>query len=89
MIEVQINHIMSCLKLVADRKADTIEPRPEAMRAWNDKIQKRLRKAVWNEGGCQSWYLDENGVNRTIWPGFCVEYWADTRRAKAAEFVIQ
>jgi cation diffusion facilitator CzcD-associated flavoprotein CzcO len=89
MIEVQINHIMGLLKLVADRKADTIEPRPEAMRAWNDRIQKRLRKAVWNEGGCQSWYLDEKGVNRTIWPGFCVEYWADTRRAKAAEFVIR
>ncbi|MEO5876941.1 MAG: NAD(P)/FAD-dependent oxidoreductase [Streptosporangiaceae bacterium] len=89
MIEVQINHVLSCLKLIADRGADTIEPRPEANRAWNDKIQKRLRKAVWTEGGCQSWYLDENGVNRTIWPGFSFEYWADTRKAKAAEFVIR
>ena len=38
------------------------------------------RQLVWNAGGCRSWYLDEHGVNRTIWPGFTFEYWARTRR---------
>jgi cation diffusion facilitator CzcD-associated flavoprotein CzcO len=88
MIEVQIQHILSCLRLLADRKADTIEARPEAMRAFNDRMHRRLRRAVWSEGGCQSWYLDEHGVNRTLWPGFTFEYWATTRRAKPADYLI-
>ncbi|GAA3238618.1 NAD(P)/FAD-dependent oxidoreductase [Actinocorallia longicatena] len=88
MIEVQVAHILSCLKLLSDRKATTIEPRPEAMRAYNDKMHRRLRRAVWNEGGCNSWYLDEQGVNRSIWPGFTFEYWAGSKTAKPADYVL-
>jgi cation diffusion facilitator CzcD-associated flavoprotein CzcO len=86
MIEVQIQHILSCLRLLAKHGAGTIEVRPEAVRRFNDRIQRRLRRAVWNAGGCRSWYLDENGVNRTLWPGFSFEYWASTRRANPADY---
>jgi cation diffusion facilitator CzcD-associated flavoprotein CzcO len=89
MIEVQIRHILSCLRLLGERRATTIEPRPEATRRFNDRIQRRLRRAVWNEGGCQSWYLDEHGVNRTLWPGFTFEYWAGSRHADPADHVVQ
>ena len=88
MIEVQIQHIMSCLRLLSEHGADTIEVRPAALRRFNDRIHRRLRRAVWSEGGCRSWYLDENGVNRTIWPGFTFEYWASTRRARPADYVL-
>ena len=88
MIEVQIQHIMSCLRLLSKHKADTIEVRPRAMRRFNDRIHRRLRRAVWSEGGCQSWYLDENGVNRTLWPGFTFEYWARTRKARPADYLL-
>ncbi|GAB3680417.1 NAD(P)/FAD-dependent oxidoreductase [Actinocorallia lasiicapitis] len=88
MIEVQVNHILSLLKLLSDRKATTVEPKPEAMRAYNQKMHRRLRKAVWNEGGCQSWYLDEQGVNRSLWPGFTFEYWLGTRKANPAEYTV-
>jgi cation diffusion facilitator CzcD-associated flavoprotein CzcO len=87
MIEVQVQHIMSCLRLLAKNGADSIEVRPEAMRRFNDRIHRRLRRAVWNEG-CDSWYLDENGVNRTLWPGFSFEYWARTRRARPADYIV-
>jgi cation diffusion facilitator CzcD-associated flavoprotein CzcO len=89
MIEQQVQHIMSCLKLLSDRRADTIEARPEAMRRYNDRMHRRLRKAVWSEGGCQSWYLDEHGVNRTLWPGFTFEYWAATRKARPADYLVR
>ncbi|HEX2316291.1 MAG TPA: NAD(P)/FAD-dependent oxidoreductase [Thermomonospora sp.] len=88
MIEVQIQHILSCLRLLAERRADTIEPRPDATRRFNDRLHRRLRRAVWNEGGCNSWYLDANGVNRTLWPGFTFEYWLTSRRARPADYVI-
>ncbi|MEO3786387.1 NAD(P)/FAD-dependent oxidoreductase [Actinocorallia sp. B10E7] len=89
MIEVQVAHILSCLRLLSENKATTIEPRPEAMRAFNDRLQKRLRKAVWNEGGCNSWYLDSQGVNRTLWPGFTFEYWASSRKANPEEYILR
>jgi cation diffusion facilitator CzcD-associated flavoprotein CzcO len=88
MIESQVQHVMSCLRLLADEKADVIEVRPAAQRRFNDHLQRRLRKAVWNEGGCRSWYLDENGVNRTLWPGFTFEFWARTRRARRRDYIL-
>ena len=40
----------------------------EALRESHE-IQRKLADGVWTQGGCTSWYLDSQGVNRTIWPG--------------------
>ena len=86
MIETQIQHVLSCLRLIARDKADAIEVVESAQRRYNDALQRRLRRAVWSEGGCRSWYLDADGVNRTLWPGFTFEYWARTRRARSGDY---
>jgi cation diffusion facilitator CzcD-associated flavoprotein CzcO len=88
MIETQIQHIIGCLRLMSEAKGRVIEVRAPALRRFNDRLQRRLHRAVWNEGGCRSWYLDENGVNRTLWPGFTFEYWAGTRRARPSDYTI-
>jgi cation diffusion facilitator CzcD-associated flavoprotein CzcO len=88
MIESQVQHVMSCLRLLARQNGKTIEVRASALRRFNDGIQRRLSRAVWSEGGCTSWYLDDDGVNRALWPGFSFEYWARTRRARRADYVI-
>ncbi|GAA0396780.1 4-hydroxyacetophenone monooxygenase [Acrocarpospora corrugata] len=82
MIEAQVRYIMSCLRLLSHTKAAAIDVTPAASRAYNDRLQQRLKRLVWSEGGCQSWYLDEHGKNRTLWPGFTFEYWARTRKVK-------
>jgi len=88
MIETQIQHVLSCLRLIARDKADAIEVVESAQRRYNDALQRRLRRAVWSEGGCRSWYLDADGVNRTLWPGFTFEYWARTRRARPGDYAM-
>jgi len=88
MIESQVQHIMSCLRLIAREKAATIEVKESAQRSYNDALQRRLRRAVWSSGGCRSWYLDDAGVNRTLWPGFSFEYWARTRRARRSAYTV-
>ncbi|MFD0688317.1 flavin-containing monooxygenase [Actinomadura fibrosa] len=88
MIETQIQHVLSCLRLLQERGADAIEPKPAASRRFNDRLQRRLRRAVWNEGGCDSWYLDDQGVNRTLWPGHTFEFWAGSRKANPDEYLI-
>ncbi|MBW8486686.1 flavin-containing monooxygenase [Actinomadura parmotrematis] len=89
MIEAQIQHVLSCLRLVQERGGTSIEPKPEALRSFNDRMHKRLRRSVWSEGGCQSWYLDDSGVNRTLWPGHTFEFWAGSRKARPADYVVR
>ena len=88
MLESQIQHVMSCLRRLARDKADAIEVSEPALRHYHDALQRRLGRAVWSEGGCTSWYLDADGVNRTLWPGFSFEYWARTRRARRSAYVV-
>jgi cation diffusion facilitator CzcD-associated flavoprotein CzcO len=68
MIESQIGYIVSALQKLAEHQIATVEPRPEAQRAWNTGLQRRMRRTVWSAGGCNSWYLDERGRNTTLWP---------------------
>ena len=41
---------------------------------------------VWSTGGCRSWYLDEHGVNRTLWSGMTWQYWLATRSLDLDEY---
>ncbi len=88
MIESQVQHVLSCLRRLSREKTSTIEAKPAKTRAYNDSLQRRLRRAVWSAGGCRSWYLDDAGVNRAIWPGSSFEYWARTRRARRGDYQV-
>lgn len=89
MIECQIDYVMSCLRPIIRGDIDQVDVRQSTQDAFNADIQHRLGDAVWSEGGCQSWYLDANGVNRTLWPGFTFSYWRATRTAKPSDFEIK
>jgi cation diffusion facilitator CzcD-associated flavoprotein CzcO len=89
MIESQVRHVLSCLRLLARQGGNTIEVKMPAQRRFNHGIQRRLSRAVWSQGGCTSWYLDAQGVNRALWPGFSFEYWARTSRARRADYLIR
>ncbi|WP_262380626.1 flavin-containing monooxygenase [Nonomuraea sp. PA05] len=88
MIESQARYVVKCLRLLSRTQARAVDVRPKAQRAFNDRLRARLDPLVWNAGGCRSWYLDEHGVNRTIWPGFSFEYWARTRRVKPGAYEL-
>ncbi|MFJ1577563.1 flavin-containing monooxygenase [Streptomyces sp. NPDC088182] len=63
-------------------------PRPAAVRAWNHRVQERMKRTVWNTGGCTSWYLDEQGRNTTVWPGTTAEFRRVTREVDLAEYEV-
>ncbi|MEO5654247.1 MAG: NAD(P)/FAD-dependent oxidoreductase [Marmoricola sp.] len=67
-IESQIAYVISALQQMGQRELATVEPRPEAQRAWNDDIHRRMQRTVWSTGGCASWYMDAHGRNTTLWP---------------------
>ncbi|MEU7941974.1 flavin-containing monooxygenase [Microbispora bryophytorum] len=88
MIESQVRYVMDCLRLLSKTRAKALDVRPSAQRAFNDHLQRRLDRLVWSAGGCTSWYLDEHGRNRTLWPGFTFEYWARTRKVNPAAYEL-
>jgi hypothetical protein len=68
MIESQIAYTVDALRQMRADGVAAIEPTREAQQAWNDDIQRRMARTVWNAGGCSSWYLDAHGRNVTLWP---------------------
>jgi cation diffusion facilitator CzcD-associated flavoprotein CzcO len=89
MIESQLNYMADFVRqldVLGGRAA--LDARPEAVQAWNDRVQERMKRTVWNTGGCTSWYLDANGRNTTVWPGTTTEFRSATRRVDLAEYEV-
>ncbi|MGN9793517.1 flavin-containing monooxygenase [Streptomyces sp. OZ13] len=89
MIESQLNYMadyMRQLNLLGAGSA--LAARPSAVHAWNRRVQERMKRTVWNTGGCTSWYLDQNGRNTTIWPGTTTEFRGATRHVDLAEYEV-
>ncbi|MFF4957266.1 flavin-containing monooxygenase [Streptomyces sp. NPDC001222] len=89
MIESQLNYMADYLRqldVLGGRVA--LDARPGAVDAWNHKVQERMKRTVWNTGGCTSWYLDASGRNTTIWPGTTTEFRTATRRVDLAEYEV-
>jgi cation diffusion facilitator CzcD-associated flavoprotein CzcO len=88
-IESQLNYMADFLRqlnVLGGRAA--LDARPSAVRAWNNEVQERLKRTVWNTGGCTSWYLDAGGRNTTIWPGTTTRFRRATRRVDLAEYDV-
>lgn len=67
-IEAQLTYIVDALKQAIDLGIRSIEPNPKLVKAYNEKVQQALQTTVWNQGGCQSYFLDRNGRNSVAWP---------------------
>jgi cation diffusion facilitator CzcD-associated flavoprotein CzcO len=88
MIESQIRYVSGAIDLVERSGAGALNVKPEVQERFNDEVQRKLVKGIWTQGGCQSWYLDAMGVNRTIWPGFTWRYWLETRKVTESDFEL-
>jgi cation diffusion facilitator CzcD-associated flavoprotein CzcO len=84
MIESQLSYVLDAMGTVDRHRAVAIDTRPESQAEFNVELQERLAKTVWATGGCVSWYLDEHGRNRTLWPGSTFAFRRRTRRIDPA-----
>jgi hypothetical protein len=88
MIESQLEYVFGALHAMRERDAATLEVRPEVQAGYNAELQRRSQGTVWTEGGCASWYLDRNGRNATLWPGFSWSFRQATRRFDPESYVL-
>ncbi|HTH59313.1 MAG TPA: NAD(P)/FAD-dependent oxidoreductase [Paraburkholderia sp.] len=87
MIESQIRYVADCLRALQRQGARTMCVRADVQRAYNDTLQKRLSKTVW-QSGCHSWYQTKSGRNTAIWPGFTFGFRHRTRRVRERDYVF-
>ncbi len=88
MIEAQIRYVLQCLELLDARGGSRIAVRDDVEDRFNRWVRRKSEGAVWVAGGCKSWYLDADGVNRAAWPASTVNYWLRTRRIDPSDFEI-
>jgi hypothetical protein len=80
MIESHLNYLASALDTIERRGIATFEVRPEVQRRYNQRLQRHMRRTIWQTGGCASWYLDKHGNNTMLWPSFTFVFRHLTRR---------
>ena len=89
MAEAQVGYIRHALDYMQSEAVATVEARPEAQRAWNAEVQRRMRGTVWTAGGCSSWYLDSKGLNSTLWPDFTFRFRHALHHFDPSEYRLQ
>src|SRR5204862_4845786 len=85
MLECQFRYVVECLEELRRRGLETLEVRPEAMEAFDARVQRELRDTVWG-AGCTNWYTSEDGRIVNNWVGAASRYWLATRRLRLSDF---
>ncbi|MDQ3260304.1 MAG: hypothetical protein M3Q00_05880 [Pseudomonadota bacterium] len=80
-----MNYILGAVQHLRREDLKSLILRSEVLRRYNDGLQRFLKKAVWGTG-CRSWYLDRNGRNTTLWPGYTWKFRNLTRRFDVADY---
>ncbi|GAA2255161.1 NAD(P)/FAD-dependent oxidoreductase [Actinomadura luteofluorescens] len=88
-IEAQVRYVLQCLAMLDGAGGTAISVKPSAQDRFNRWVQRRSEGAVWVAGGCDSWYLDRDGVNRAAWPASTLAFWLRTRRLDPGDFHIE
>jgi cation diffusion facilitator CzcD-associated flavoprotein CzcO len=88
MIEAQVGYLVDLLSQLTVRGLAEVEAKQQVQDDYNDGLQHKLERTVWNTGGCQSWYTDANGRNTTLWPTFTFEFMRALRHADLAEYDV-
>ncbi|MEA2412189.1 MAG: hypothetical protein QOC77_2750 [Thermoleophilaceae bacterium] len=89
LIEAQVKYTIEALKAMRERGLASVAVRQDVQDAYNERVQAALAGTVWNSGGCQSYYLDRNGTNSTIYPWTTIDLRRRTARFKLDEYVAR
>jgi cation diffusion facilitator CzcD-associated flavoprotein CzcO len=84
--EAQIAHALEAIQKIRDEDLKYVDIRQDVQDRYNARIKERMKHMVW--GGCKSWYLNEDGSNHSLYPGFAAEYVLRARRFKPEEYEI-
>jgi cation diffusion facilitator CzcD-associated flavoprotein CzcO len=82
--EAQIAHAIQAIEKIKNERLKFMDIRQDVQDRYNEGIQGRMKHMVW--GGCKSWYLDADGTNHSLYPGFAAEYVLRARRLRPDDY---
>jgi hypothetical protein len=85
-LESQIQYVMSALRTMDRRRVRRVEVRPRALAQFIAEVDRRSEGSVWTHGGCSAYYLDDDGRNYALYPGFAAAFRRRTRRFDARQY---
>ena len=85
-IEAHVGYVIDALRTMDRANLASVEVRPDAQDRYNDQIQDQMDGTVWTGGGCKSWYLTADGVNRTLWPSYSNDFKRSVERFQAGDY---
>jgi cation diffusion facilitator CzcD-associated flavoprotein CzcO len=88
MIESAVAYVLQAVQAIRTGQLHSLEVKRTAQDAFNADLQRRTKGTVWSTG-CKSWYLDRDGRNYTLWPGFTFTYRRLTRRFDIGNYIVK
>jgi hypothetical protein len=85
--EAQIEHALQAIKKMMTEDIKYCDVRQDVQDRYNEGIQGRMKHMVW-ASGCSSWYLSNDGMNHSLFPGFAAEYVLRTRHLNLADYQV-
>lgn len=84
MMEAQVEYIQRLVEWSTETNTPADVSR-EAQDAYNEKLATRMEKTIWQTGGCESWYHDEEKRNVGLWPTYTFKFRNELRRLSLHE----
>jgi cation diffusion facilitator CzcD-associated flavoprotein CzcO len=82
--EVQANYVLQCIELIGRGVLRSMNPREDVALALKEDMRRQIRNTVW-AGGCNSWYLDDNG-EAVVYPFQYAHFRRELRAPLLADF---
>lgn len=89
MCEAQLELLLEVVAFLRSSGAVAVEPREKVQAAFVEEVERRMQGTVWSTGGCDSWYLDRNGRNSTLWPGYTFEFKQRVERFVEEDYIVE
>ena len=87
-IEAQAEYVVRALDAMERERLAGVDIRAERQEAYDAEVQGALAGTVWNAGGCQSWYQDDNGRNASIYPWTTIDLRRRTASFDLADYEV-
>lgn len=87
--EAQARYITDAARTMQRDDLRTVEVRPEVEAAYGRRVRRLSKKTVYEVGGCNSYYLNDDGLNVVMWPGYTFAYQLRTRRFDATAYRVE
>ncbi len=88
-IESQLNYVMDALLKMRQHGWHSVEVKEDIEQTYNQWVQEKMQKTVWQTGGCHSWYQTADGKNTTLYPTYSFLFRKATARMKEADHLVE